>query len=116
MEKKIIVEVDFQQLEKANPKKLFVLNEQSANFFRKYTDSNNLILTNDEIGAWDYIDAKWAFLMDLNSTVGYKLWRNKKSIFRRGRETMLNRLDWAGLDYQVQPNTKIFKYIIEIFG
>jgi hypothetical protein len=112
--KEIIIEVDLKQLENFFPKNLFILNEQSANFFRKYKDSNNLTLKNDEIGAWDYVNANWAFLTDLNNRVGYKLWRNKKSILRRGRETMKNRLDWAGLDYQIKPNTKIFKYRIEI--
>lgn len=114
--KKILIEVNFQKFGKLNPKKLFVLNEQSANFFGKYVDSNKLILKNDEIGAWDCVDANWAFLMDLNNRVGFKLWKNKKSILRRGRESMKDRLDWAGLDYQVKPNTKIFKYEIEIIG
>jgi len=113
-DKKIMIEVDLHKIERLHPQKIFVLNEQSANFFRKYIDSNKLTLKNNEFGAWDYVDAKWALLTDLNERLGYKLWRINKTILRRGSETLKNRLDWAGLDYQIKPNTKIFNYKIEL--
>ncbi|MFW9784698.1 MAG: hypothetical protein ACFFFB_20630 [Candidatus Heimdallarchaeota archaeon] len=112
--KKITIEVDLHKIERLHPQKIFVLNEQSANFFKKYIDSNKLTLKNNEFGAWDYVDAKWAILTDLNERLGYKLWRINNTILCRGRETLKNRLDWAGLDYQIKPNTKRFKYKIEL--
>jgi hypothetical protein len=109
------VEVDLRNLKK-QPQKIFILNEQSASFFRKYSDSQGASLVDGKIGAWDKIDADWACLADLQGRIGYRLWNVDASIFRRGRETMRNCLNWAGLDYEVNPNCEVFKYRIEIVG
>jgi hypothetical protein len=109
------VEVDLRNLKK-QPQKIFILNEQSASFFRKYSDSQGASLVDGKIGAWDKIDADWACLADLQGRIGYRLWNVDASIFRRGRETMRNCLNWAGLDYEVNPNCEVFRYRIEIVG
>jgi hypothetical protein len=109
------VEVDLRHLKKC-PKKIFILNEQSASFFRKYSDSQGATLLDGQIGAWDTIDAEWASLTDLQGRIGYRLWNFNTSILRRGRETMRNCLDWAGLDYEVNPRCEAFEYRIEIVG
>jgi hypothetical protein len=109
------VEVDLRNLKK-QPQKIFILNEQSASFFRKYSDSQGASLVDGKIGAWDKIDADWACLADLQGRIGYRLWTVGASVFRRGRETMKNCLDWAGLDYEVNPQIEVFKYRIEIVG
>jgi hypothetical protein len=112
----INVKVDFRHLKRANPQKVFVLNEQSAGFFRKYSDANRASLIDRQIGAWDNVDSDWACLTDLQGRVGYRLWNVNGSVLRRGRETMKNCLDWVGLDYEVNPHREVFEYKIEILG
>ena len=112
----INVKVDFHHLQKVRPKKIFVLNEQSAEFFRKYSDASHVSLVDKQIGAWDGVSPEWACLTDVQGRVGYRLWKVDGSVFRRGRETMNNCLDWVGLDYEVAPNSDVFEYRIEILG
>lgn len=108
------VKVDFSDLRKKRPQKIFVLNEQSASFFRRYSDAFNVSLVDKQIGAWDAVRSEWACLMSLQGEVGYRLWQVDGSVLRRGRETMNNCLDWAGLDYEVAPDSEVFEYRIEI--
>jgi hypothetical protein len=112
----INVKVDFRQLRKKHPRKIFVLNEQSACFFRRYSDSQGSILIDGQIGAWDTIEADWACLTDLKGQTGFRLWNVDGCVFRRGRETMKNCLDWSGLDYEVNPNSEVFEYQVDILG
>ena len=112
----INVRVEFHHLQKVRPKKVFVLNEQSASFFRKYSDAHNVSLVDKQIGAWDDVNPEWACFTDIQGQVGYRLWKVNGSVLRRGRETMNNRLDWAGLDYEVDPDSEAFEYRIEILG
>jgi hypothetical protein len=110
------VKVDFRHIRKTRPRKVFVLNEQSAVFFRKYSDGHNSSLVDGQIGAWDVVCSEWACLTDMQETVGYRLWNVKGGMLRRGRETMKNCLDWAGLDYEVEPSREVFEYKIEVLG
>jgi hypothetical protein len=112
----IHVKVDFRHLKRAHPRKVFVLNEQSANFFRKYSDAHHARLIDRQIGAWDMVGSDWACLTDLQGRVGYRLWGVNGSVLRRGREIMKNCLDWVGLDYEVNPCREVFEYKIEILG
>ena len=112
----INVKVDFHHLQKGRPKKVFVLNEQSASFFRKYSDAHHVSLVDKQIGAWEAVSSEWACLTHVQGQVGYRLWKVNGSVLRRGRETMENCLDWVGLDYEVDPESKIFEYKIEILG
>jgi hypothetical protein len=112
----INVKVDFRQLKKEQLAKVFVLNEQSASFFRKYSDAHNVSLIDRKIGAWDTVDSEWACLTDLQGRIGYRLWNVRGSVLRRGRETMKNCLDWVGLDYEISPYKEVFEYKIEILG
>jgi hypothetical protein len=110
------VKVDFRQLRKKHPRKIFVLNEQSGGFFRRYADSYGSVLVDGHIGAWDTVDADWACLTDLRGRIGFRLWNVGGCVFRRGRETMKNCLDWSGLDYEVDPKSEVFEYHIDLFG
>jgi hypothetical protein len=111
----ISVEVDLNKLS-ISPKKIFVLNEQSASFFPRYQDSNGANLFGKQMGAWDTVNAKWACLLSQQEQIGYRLWNVDDCVLRRGSETMKNCLDWAGLDYEVPPLKDVFEYQIEILG
>jgi hypothetical protein len=110
----IHVKVDLGHLGTAHPQKIFVLNEQSASFFRRYSDAHHARLVDKQIGAWDDVDSDWACLTDLQGRVGYRLWGVDGSVLRRGRETMKNCMNWVGLDYEVDPHRDVFEYKIEI--
>jgi hypothetical protein len=110
------VKVDCRHVKTLRAQKVFVLNEQSASFFRKYSDAQGLILVDNQIGAWDVVGTEWACLTDLQGKVGYRLWSSFGNVLRRGREIMKDRLDWVGLDYEIDPKTEVFEYKIEILG
>jgi hypothetical protein len=110
------VQVNLSQIEVKFRRKLFVLNEQSSNFFRKYYDSRGTALVDKKIGAWDNVNAEWACFTDAKGQVGFRLWQVKGALLRRGRETLYDCLDWVGLDYEVNVNRDFFEYDIELFG
>jgi len=113
---RILVRTDFSLLRRKNLQKIFILNEQGSSFFSRYSDSNDTELIDKQIGAWDEIKAEWGCITDLQGRVGFRLWRVKNSILRRGREFLEDSLDWIGLDYEINPKTGVFEHEIEIFG
>jgi hypothetical protein len=115
-ERRILIKADFTGVNRKKLEKIFMLNEQGSRFFRKYADSQKTQLADEEIGAWDGIKAQWACLTDLQGRCGFRLWRMKDHIFRRGREFLKDSLDWVGLDYEINPQTAVFEYTIEILG
>jgi hypothetical protein len=115
-QRKVRINVDFSQVPKDNLQRTFMLNEQGAGFFRRYTDSNGTRLIDEQIGAWDTIEAEWASMTDSRDTFGFSLRRVNNSILRRGREFLEGLLDWVGLDYEIDPKNSTFEYDIEILG
>jgi hypothetical protein len=116
-ESAIDVKVDYSNLRRKHLlRRLFILNEQSANFFRTYSDADRGSLIDKKIGAWEPVASNWACLMDQHRRVGYRLREIRNSVLRRGRETMRDCLDWAGLDYEVTPIGGLFEYEIELLG
>ena len=113
---RISISADFKNLERDELEKMFMLNEQGSRFFRKYSDSQGTKLEDSKIGAWDGIKAEWASLKLPDNEVGFRLWKKKNSILRRGREYLKDSLDWVGLDYELSPETLLFEYPIEISG
>ena len=114
--KHILVKLDFGHLERVNLSKVFVLNEQGADFFSTYTDSEGLKLIDNDIGAWKHVTANSARISDSENKIGFGLKNMKGSILRRGRERMEKSLNWIGLDYEVNPKSHLFEYEIELFG
>ena len=114
--KRILVNLSFSQLDRNNLQKVFVLNEQGAKFFGKYSDSEGLKLNDGEIGAWELVTAQSAKISDKKNRVGFSLKNVEGTILRRGRETMEGALDWIGLDYELNTVDDKFEYEIEICG
>jgi hypothetical protein len=113
---RILVKLNFNQLDRSNLQKVFVLNEHSALFFRKYSDSEGLALTDEEIGAWNIVTAQFARIADNQGKIGFNLKNVDGAILRRGREFMEGSLDWIGLDYELDGSCDQFEYEIEILG
>jgi hypothetical protein len=110
----IHVSADFNQLERGNIQKIFLLNEQGSRYFRKYSDSNGTILFDKQIGAWEKVESQWACVSTQNGKVGFRLWKTEDATLIRGRELLRGTFDWVGLDYEVDLRKTEFEYDIEI--
>jgi hypothetical protein len=113
---RILVKLSFSELDRTNLQKVFMLNEQGAHFFRKYSDSEGLNLDDEEIGVWDDVIAQSAKITDSQGRIGFSLKNVEGTVLRRGREVVKGHLDWIGLDYELNPEDDQFEYEIEIFG
>jgi hypothetical protein len=93
---------------------LIVLNEQGANWFDTYQDSDGLILKGERIGSWNRIKATYAsFIAPVNGIV-FTLKRVEGARMFRGRELVTGSLAWSGLAYTLPPLTEKFAYSIEL--
>jgi len=110
---KIHVHCDLTKLNKTGCQRIFILNEQGSMFFRKYEDSNGVLLIDNEIGAWKKVKAKRACLSDLNSSFRFCLLNIDNTNMWLGRETHED-LAWAGFIYEISPNLDFFDYDIFI--
>jgi hypothetical protein len=113
---RITVKADFKKLKRSGLHKIFMLNEQGTGVFRKYTDSSGKELWDGQIGAWDKTSGEWACLQSFKGEIGFRLWRMKNGVLRRGREFLKGSLDWVGLDYEVNPKSDAFQYVIDVLG
>jgi hypothetical protein len=113
---RIQVKLNFSQLEQTNLAKVFILNEQGAHFFRIYSDSEGLMLADEEIGAWNRVTAQSAKIGNAQNKIGFCLKSIEGSTLKRGREMMEGSLNWIGLDYELDSKYCNFEYEIELFG
>jgi len=110
------VKVDLCLLKKEGLKGVVIFNEQGSRFLRRYTDSLGADLIDGEIGAWERVEAEWACLTDPLRGFGFRLYRVKNSVLRRGQEFRQGEVDWVGLDYEINPESDHFEYGIEFLG
>ena len=113
---RVLVNIDFSLLERTNLGKIFVLNEQGAQFFRTYSDSESLKLNDEEIGAWNDVTTKSAKITNEQEKIGFSLKNIEGIKLRRGRELIRGSLDWIGLDYELGTEHSNFEYEIEVLG
>lgn len=113
---RINMKADFKLRENGRIQKIFLLNEQSSKYFRRYCDSNGTVLLDKHIGAWENVEAAWACVSNKSGEVGFRLWKVEDAILHRGREFLEGTFDWVGLDYEVSPEKTCFEYDIEILG
>ena len=108
------VAVSLTQLNKFGCKKILILNEQGAAFFRKYADTDGLMLTNGQVGVWEPVKAEEASFSNANGKVAFSLKNMEGAVFFRGREKIRNRGSWGGLGYSLYPRNKVFRYTIKL--
>jgi len=112
----IRVKADLCHVRRECLKRVFMLNEQGSQNFTRYSDSSGRKLIGRRIGAWEIVDANEASITDLHGRIGFRLHGLENGIMRRGREYLKGRLDWIGLDYEIDPSRSAFEYGIEILG
>jgi hypothetical protein len=108
----IRVDLEFSKAEGCS--EIVVMNEQGANYFSTYRDSDGLTLQGDAIGSWDETHAKEASFINPADKIAFTLRRAKGARMFRGRELAPKRLAWSGLAYVLPPETESFAYSITI--
>ncbi len=91
-----------------------IANEQGANHFNLYRDSNGVTLRGNGIGTWDETFAQRASLVDSRDGISLSINEVRGARIFRGWEVVANRLNWAGLNYVLPGNTSSFSYDIKI--
>lgn len=107
------IRVDLNLTMRKELRKVFLLNEQGTTFFRNYSDSNGIQLADNQIGAWQRVEAESACISDMQRRVGFSLQKKKDSILHVGRELLRGSADWIGLDYELANWNGPFEYGIE---
>lgn len=113
---RIGIRVDFKPFHESNVEKIYILNEGSSQRFRKYYDSKGTVLFDNNIGAWETVNAEWACIYSTEDKVGFRLWKSEEATLHRGREFLNGILDWVGLDYEAVHGNLSFEYDIELVG
>jgi hypothetical protein len=93
---------------------VIVMNEQGANYFDTYRDSDGLIMHGNYIGCWDEVHAKEASFVNSADRIAFTLKRAKGARMFRGRELASKWLAWSGMAYVLPPETDSFAYSITI--
>lgn len=93
---------------------IIIANEQGANHFNLYRDSNEVILRGKEIGTWDETLAHRASLVDSHDGISFSINEVRGARIFRGRELVANHLAWSGLNYVLPGHTTSFSYDIRI--
>lgn len=112
---KILVELMFSMSEGCKEiTGIIVMNEQGANYFDTYRDSEGQVLQKGKIGSWDETYAEVASFVNPADRIFFTLKRAKGARMFRGRELTPGRLAWSGLAYVLSPQTERFSYSIDI--
>jgi hypothetical protein len=110
--KLIQVETDMSTLNRTGCKEILILNEQGSGFFRKYFDSDRLVLLDKQIGAWERVEAEEASMSDIREKLVFTLKNKNGTQLYKGSERVKGRFSWAGLNYSLPKNANFFSYEI----
>lgn len=108
----INIKADFSDLSLDGCEEILVLNEQGSTIFDTYVDSYNLKLVGNKIGGWDEVIANQARMLSSKRQVSFCIQKNRGAALFRGWENTKRRFSWAGLNYSLGPNCKIFNYSV----
>lgn len=112
----IRIRVDTSRVKKYGCTEIMLMNEQGANYFDIYRDSNGTALSGNAIGTWGETFAGEASFVDPYHNLEFTLQKVAGSRMFLGRELVHGRLAWAGLAYLIPSCTDNFEYDIRIKG
>jgi hypothetical protein len=110
----INVEIDADNLYKQGITEVVLMNEQGANTFDQYCDSNGISLCGDEIGCWDRITSEWAIFVSTSHRLAFMLRQVQGATIFRGRELIGSRLAWSGFGISFPPDAAKLSYQLRI--
>ncbi len=111
-EDNVIIVVDTSGLHDKKYRRLFLFNEQSADF-DLYRDEFTE-LRKDEIGVWEETRCREASLTNESVKVTFYVKKLEDAKLIRGRELLQPRLDWAGFCYIIPSNIENLQYAIKV--
>ena len=100
----IQVEVDTAHLSGSGITEVVLMNEQGANAFDEFCDSDGIRLHGSQIGCWDKVTADWASFVSETHGLAFTLRQVKGAAIFRGRELVGSRLAWSGFGYSFPPS------------
>jgi hypothetical protein len=109
----IKVSADFSDVDVTDCQEILILNEQGANFFRKFRNGSS-VLQDKKIGAWTRVDAEVAEFSDLEDHISFSIGKRESAIMCCGWEQVKDRFSWAGMTFSLSPNTLVFDYTIQL--
>lgn len=109
----IEVEVDASGLDVSGCESLELLNEQGPSFFRRYCDSDGLVLIDGHVGPWCPVSAREASIYDFGSGFGFAMERKGGAKMFRGREKRSD-VSWIDLEYLLEPKRTSFSYFMKL--
>jgi hypothetical protein len=101
----------------------YLMNEQGANHFVRYTDSNGNDLQSKDIGIWQQVDGttQWACFSRERGDLVFCVEPANASLVHYGRERYWQRnwrglyyLSWAGVDLQIDAPREVHRYRITL--
>jgi hypothetical protein len=109
------VTADLTGLKKVNPSEVIIANELGASRFDFFRDSKGAARKGKAIGTWNETKAGSNTLADLRDGIGFTLQCVPGARLFRGREMVVGRLNWAGLNYSITEQIPDkFEYVIKI--
>ncbi len=110
---KIRVDVEVNSIVSKGCMELLILNEQGSSYFRNYSDSTGLKLSDNQIGAWQEVMADEPTFSTIRN-VAFSLQKVNHARMFRGWEWTKGRFCWSGLSYSMHPNVSRFDYAIRL--
>jgi len=113
-ENMVSIKVDYSRLDKTNCKEICIMNEQGADFFREYSDTEGKILRDNQISSWEKVKADKARFSCNQYGVRFELSNMEGCDLFMGREKFKGHLAWAGFAYSIPPSTNDFEYKLNL--
>lgn len=110
----IHVRADISMVEKKGCTGVMIMNEQGANYFNTFCDSEGRILRGKDIGSWQETYSDEVSFINPYDNLNFTLSRVSGSRMYYGRELVPDRLAWSGAAYSISPNRSNFAYDIRI--
>ncbi len=93
---------------------IILMNEQGAQHFDQYQDSDGRVKQGDQIGCWDEVSTQSAAFMSSSPRISFSLPQVKGAKLFLGRELIGTRLAWSGFGYTFPPILDHFNYDVTV--
>ena len=111
---RIEVHVDSTQADLRGVTEIIVMNEQGADCFSVYADSDGAFLSGNAVQTWARVHAAQAAFRDPRRGVEFSLSQVSGAKLLRGRERVPGRLSWSGFAYVAPPPCGGFSYSVRM--
>lgn len=114
LQRKIIIKANLRSIQKSRISEIVMMNEQGANFFTQFQDSNSTRLADSEVNSWERVTADQAEFICPKFGLKFSVRTVRGARLFRGRELIGTRLAWAGFGYSLNPKAEEFSYELRL--